>query len=158
MKYTLTDKKSELLGALIGLARASGENGMPDAGLVINALCSLSDEDDTAVCEAKHIVSEEKRRLSPDCFSCASPCGRTTDYNPDDIKKEAEKTASLKYSLIEILVDFARGLKSKDPSEYRLSLILEALFTIGYDADEVQLEKLRQGICKLNDNLNDTQC
>ncbi|MCQ2405962.1 MAG: hypothetical protein MJ067_01945 [Oscillospiraceae bacterium] len=49
MKYTLTDKKSELLGALIGLARASGENGMPDAGLVINALCSLSDEDDTAV-------------------------------------------------------------------------------------------------------------
>ena len=73
-------------------------------------------------------LHEEKFRLVPDCATCASPCGRTFDYDmssdsdPETIATKAEilrRTAKLA----------AEGV---EPGSEEMNLIYMSLYSIGY--------------------------
>ncbi|MCH5203571.1 MAG: hypothetical protein J1F03_02425 [Oscillospiraceae bacterium] len=95
--YTAVQK--ELIGALVGLARSLNETNSDISALDsiiggLNAIDSVSSDDIQAVRMAK-------QRAVPDCSTCQNPCGKTFDYDLDDLNKLAPETAALKYLLIE---------------------------------------------------------
>ena len=97
--FNTTALQDELTGALVGLARAADTApAVSDATwrVMIEALAANSP---AAACNEAEILSlidrvhAEKFKVVPDCAICASPCGRTADYNmatiwnaPEDIR------------------------------------------------------------------------
>ena len=77
--------RQKILSCLIGLARAAeGNEGKLDGEtdrLVCTALSAIGEEkiSSDAVDYILSALRKEKKRIAPDCFSCASPCGRTDD-------------------------------------------------------------------------------
>ena len=72
--------QDRLVGALIGLSRAVDNNEhliTPDTNAaLLRALTAAT----PAECEAAlTALQQQKRLLVPNCFDCASPCGRTAD-------------------------------------------------------------------------------
>lgn len=65
----------KVLSALIGLCGAVSNNGKTENTdrVVLEAI--LSQEPEKAV----RRIHEEKYKISPDCASCATPCGNTSD-------------------------------------------------------------------------------
>ena len=94
--------QDELTGALIGLARATDGDTLPDettGKLVIEALFTTMtnvsfDEDSIRRCIRR--VRQEKARLVPECSSCSSPCGRNDEYNMANLWQAQEDIRSLK--------------------------------------------------------------
>ena len=94
--------QDELTGALIGLARATDGDTLPDettGKLVIEALFTTMtnvsfDEDSIRRCIQR--VRQEKARLVPECSSCSSPCGRNDEYNMANLWQAQEDIRSLK--------------------------------------------------------------
>ena len=93
--------QDRLTGALIGLARATG-NAVPDDEiwqLMISSLfatltnVNFSPSDIQSLLER---VRAAKRRLVPDCSSCANPCGHNDNYDLAQIWTADEDIRSLK--------------------------------------------------------------
>jgi len=95
--------QDELTGALIGLARASFGNehlltadtdALIREGLFTTVTnVSFTDAD---IREITGRVQKEKERLVPSCAACASSCGRTEDYDMQDLWTADEDIRSLK--------------------------------------------------------------
>lgn len=102
-KAGTAELQDKLTGALIGLARASeGNEDIVSADtykLIIEALFATITNvnfDDESVSRLIGRVEEEKKRLVPDCYSCASACGRNNDYDMNDLWNADEDIRSLK--------------------------------------------------------------
>ena len=127
-----SDLQKELIGALIGLARSLDETNSDYSALNsiiggINAIEAASAEDIQAVRAAK-------RRAVPDCSICKNPCGKTFDYNFDDLEKLEPKIAGLKYELIERIREYAKRVEFNEKNyENVLKKLTEGLFAVGYD-------------------------
>ena len=94
--------QDELTGAMIGLAQAAKDSDQVNAGtyaLLIKGLfttitnVNFNEETIKALIEE---VRKEKFRIVPNCESCASPCGRTSDYDMKQIWDADEDIRSLK--------------------------------------------------------------
>jgi len=70
--------KQHIIGALVGLARATVGNEdlitSTTLKVIFDAFISEPSE------EILNTITDEKRKLTPNCFYCANPCGRTSDY------------------------------------------------------------------------------
>ena len=84
--------REKLLGAVIGLARATENNEdliteKTDQLLTDALVASLPDSNytDSALEDLYYNVMSEKWRIIPSCFTCASPCGRTDNYDMHDL-------------------------------------------------------------------------
>ena len=131
----MRDEYKEMIGALTGVARAS-EGGMylqeKTAALLQQAL-AVSPEDIPAVNAFTEAARAEKNRLVPDCALCASPCGRTADYDLRDIMHAEPAVRELKEEILKALPGTKNG-----------ALAAEALFKLGetepaeYYADVLQ--------------------
>lgn len=95
--------QEELTGALIGLARASEGNEdivneATDRLLIEGLFFSITKEkvDCDALKELLERVVAEKKRLVPNCFGCASPCGRTADFEIQQLWQEEKEVRFLK--------------------------------------------------------------
>ena len=95
--------QDRLTGALIGLARATDGNehlinpGATD--LIIEGLFATLTNvnfDNDALTALLARVEEEKRKMVPDCFTCASPCGKNFDYDMEDLWNADADIRSLK--------------------------------------------------------------
>ena len=84
----------KVLSALIGLCGAVSNNGKTENTdrVVLEAI--LSQEPENAV----QRIHEEKYRISPDCASCPTPCGNTSDGDlsrwneaPESVRKRKEE-------------------------------------------------------------------
>ncbi len=134
--------QNKLIGALIGLARATEGNEelvtLDTDQLVMECLSStflnMNCNNDT-ISALLQRVENEKRRLVPDCFVCWNSCGRTDDYDMKELQTDAEDIRSLK-SLILL------GIRSLAISTYQSYLLghrnedinkffYKALFSIG---------------------------
>ncbi len=97
--------QDQLTGALIGLARAAS-TAAPDAQterLVMEGLFACVTNvnfDEKALQELIARTNAEKGRLVPDCAVCASPCGRTENYEMKEIWEAEENIRSLKSLLL----------------------------------------------------------
>lgn len=95
--------QDKLTAALIGLARASFSNEYdltPDTDrLIIEGLFATLTNvnfNNDAISDLIGRVQNEKKRLIPLCFECASPCGKNFDYDMTDLWEVNEDTRSLK--------------------------------------------------------------
>lgn len=94
--------QDELTGALIGLSRAAnGNNAAVDSSwkAVIKSLFMTVPNvnfDGESIRAAIHEIHEEKKKLVPRCSACASPCGRTGDFDMKELWNAQEDIRSLK--------------------------------------------------------------
>ena len=95
--------QDKLTGSLIGLARATegNEHMLSDstAAVVVEGLFATLTNvnfDNDALLALLDRVEIEKKKLIPDCFHCASPCGRNNDYDLTRLWNAQEDIRSLK--------------------------------------------------------------
>ena len=143
--------QDRLTGSLIGLARATegNEHFLSDstAAVVVEGLFATLTNvnfDNDALLALLDRVELEKKKLVPDCFYCASPCGRNNDYDMDKLWNAEEDIRSLK----SLILFGIRGLAAyayhaavlgfRDESIHRF--LYKALIAIGID--EFGMEEL----------------
>lgn len=93
--------QDELTGALIGLAKACGNNPHTEdtTHILIEGLFTTITNvnfNDETLREMIAKVHAEKERVVPNCATCASPCGNTSDYDMKEIWEADEDIRSLK--------------------------------------------------------------
>ena len=95
--------QDRLTGALIGLARATEGNGHmvgdSTAAVTVEGLFATLTNvnfDNAALLALMDRVDAEKRKLVPECYKCASACGRNNDYNMQKLWNADEDIRSLK--------------------------------------------------------------
>lgn len=137
--------QDELTGALIGLARATEGTTLLDTDtyrIIIEGLFTTSDnsdDDDKAIETMIAKVRTEKHRLAPDCSICASPCGRTDDYDMQNLWKADESICCLKLSILSDIRDMSAYAVLGNADDELNQLLCEALFMIGYANDSETL-------------------
>ncbi len=102
-KADTADLQDRLTGSLIGLARATEGNAhlLTDstAAVIVEGLFATLTNvnfDDDALLSILDRVESEKKKLVPDCFSCASSCGKNNNYNMENLWNANEDIRSLK--------------------------------------------------------------
>lgn len=120
--------ETRLIGALIGLARATDGNTVrtEETGRLMRAgLAALRKNAHQTLVEKIHT---EKRILAPDCATCGAPCGKTADYDIKQWKNEAEPVQEQKWMLLKRLVEVAVACSDSAEVDYFLT---KALFALG---------------------------
>ena len=136
----------ELLGALIGLARATEGNEFlltPETdhliALALDSAVSGSPAEHAAYLER---VTNEKQRLVPDCFRCGAPCGRTEDYGVSLLRKIQTPSAQKRLQLLHALCALAAQFRQKYPTEVPPAALSRffryALYAVGMDSWTVE--------------------
>ena len=97
-------RQDQLLGEIIGLARASEGNedlvsDQKDQALLSGLVLAGSDDIEELQQQIQKI-QEEKRKIVPDCFECAAPCGRTAAYDITLLLPSTSRIDMLKIALI----------------------------------------------------------
>lgn len=154
--------QDELTGALIGLVRAADGTATPTESTYqaliegLYATCDSTSFDQSALEAALTKVRLEKYKLAPDCSTCASPCGRTADYDMNNLWNAQEPLRSVK-------TDILSELRQLSISAYRNSLngqfdpainrfLCEALFKIGYEETADALRPILSQLKELQAN------
>ena len=141
--------RDELLGALVGLARAAAsEPKTADTDEVLNAgLCRAAQPDasEEKLRRMLAIVRAEKQRVAPNCASCAMPCGNTADYDLTLLWNAPEPILSLKLQMLSAAAALAR----KRPSGDAQTAVYQVLFTLAENWDEELLLPVVQKAQKL---------
>ncbi|MCF0151610.1 MAG: hypothetical protein HUJ80_09410 [Firmicutes bacterium] len=129
-----------LLGALIGLARASeGQPSLPSsvADACIRGLTACGNIENVSELQLKSLISQvrgQKHLLAPDCSTCAAPCGRTADYDMKQLAGLSEPVRAAKTALLQAVM---KAAQSKAPSSPALDVyLLEGLFKVGYYTED----------------------
>ena len=135
--------QDELTGALIGLARAT--DNAPDVNegtwrLMIEGLFTTVTNVNFNEKTLKKLIDrvhEEKSRLMPDCSVCASPCGRTTDFDMAKVWEAQEDIRSLKSLIlfgVRGMAAYAHHAMVLDYTDEELNrFFAKALFAVGED-------------------------
>lgn len=132
-----------LTGALIGIARAvDGNEHLISAAtnqIVQEGLSALlHDPDGGSLSPLIQRVKEEKKRLIPNCYECAAPCGKNNDYDMQRLAEADEEVRSLKLLLLSgtqwmsVYARRAAALGRTDPRVDRF--FYQALFAIGEES------------------------
>ena len=130
-QHYFTEETRPVLGALIGLARATEGNEhklLPFTyELCCSALLAMELSNDRTSDIFLQQLHEEKFRIVPDCAVCQSPCGRTFDYDGD--------LTPAKLDLLTALVDAVRNSACVDGDCHILQpfVLYKALFALGSD-------------------------
>ncbi len=133
--------KEKLLGALIGLARATEGNEdliteETDRILSEGLIATLPD----TIYSVDHLkelynrVMLEKQRIIPSCFTCTTPCGRTDNYDIQELWNMEDEVRSLKL----VLLSGVQYLASSKSIDHDTTLFLYKaliLFGIYWDVD-----------------------
>ncbi len=95
--------QDELTGALIGLAKATDGNehliNADATSVVISSLFATLTNvnfDNESLQALYDQVEQEKKKMVPDCFACASPCGKSDHYDMEKLWNADEDIRSLK--------------------------------------------------------------
>lgn len=136
--------QDQLTGVLIGLAKATeGNENMVSAStaqVVVEGLFATLTNvsfDNEAILELISRAEEEKRKLIPQCYGCASACGKNNDYDMRKLWETDEDIRSLKSLIlfgirgVAAYAYHAGVLGYRDEEVHRF--LYKALFAIGMD-------------------------
>ena len=141
--------RDTLLGALIGLARATTSEPKTDAtDDVLNAGLRLAAQPDAPAEKLERmlaIVRAEKHTVAPNCATCAMPCGNTADYDLARLWNAPENIRTLKLQML----SSAFALAEKRPTGDAQTAIYQVLFTLAEDWDESLLAPVAENAQKL---------
>lgn len=119
-------KSYQIFEALIGLVGAVGNNGKTnDTDEVIRKAILLSEVNSKSCPEDNDVIEmihKEKNVISPNCQSCKTPCGNTSD-GKIVITKE-------KQLLIETLIEYCKNTDGELPN-----CVYKAISYLGYDLE-----------------------
>lgn len=93
-----------LFGEMIGLARATdgNEHLINPAATAVLRLCLTEMGKGTAdAALLRQMVEDEKRKMVPNCFTCANPCGRTFPFDLAELP--AGEIRDLKFAILDAL-------------------------------------------------------
>lgn len=138
MEYAHTALPDSLVGALVGLARPTDGNehliSASSTAVILEGLTSGTLED-AALEDLLKRVEAEKRNMVPDCFTCASPCGRNSDYDMTELRKADREVQALKYRLLSGIQEMAGHIREAGCcGETSERFLYKALIVIGMDA------------------------
>lgn len=132
--------QDELTGALIGLARAAeGNITAPSThrAMIEGLIATITGEIVSEETLRNHIeiVMKEKYTLIPSCKECASPCGRTDNYNIKQLQEADENVRSLKNTLLsglrQMAVNAGHAMKLGYTDDTVNAFFYEGLFIVG---------------------------
>lgn len=150
--------QDELTGALIGLARAvdsASAISKRTVQVIIEGLFTTVTNvsfDNAAIEDMIQKVRAEKERLVPDCSKCQSPCGKTNEYDMQQMWNADKDIRSLKSLILfgirgmAAYAYHANVLNYEDDEVNRF--FCEALFKIGY---EESIETLLPTVLKVGE-------
>lgn len=131
--------KTELIGALVGLARATDGNEhliSKDSTTAILTCLNAAPSNQEELHFYLNLVDEVKQKMVPDCFHCANPCGRTSAYDLSALDKEPPEIQQAKLAILSRLYALAKDDENPDRSPL-LYRGLIALGLDGYTAEEL---------------------
>ena len=148
-------QQDNVISVLIGLVGACNNNPKRENTdkVVLTALafpaCGYTESEVIAQIRA------EKNVISPDCATCATPCGNTSDYDMSRIYNAEPAVRDLKQQVLTEICQFATCAFQKGVTltEESTSLLYKALAYVGYDVSvqtlrlllaEIQQTKLPQ--------------
>ena len=128
---------NELLGALIGLARASeGNEALLTAethDALLEGLSAVPEDGEAHVAACITRIHAEKKRIIPNCYDCAMPCGRTSDYSTEDLRLGVGDSPALRALILAGLRSAAPALRQAGAPEADLTTVYQGLITAGLD-------------------------
>ena len=121
--------QDRLVGALIGLSRAVDNNEhliTPDTNAALLRALTASPPEAEAALTA---LQQQKRLLVPNCFDCASPCGRTADCDFPALLDAAPDARDARLSPLDALRALARAQSTPTPDA--CAFLYRGLFALG---------------------------
>lgn len=119
-----------IVSTLVGLAGACGNNGKTEQtdAVVLHALlnCYAPEDGDTIVAA----ITREKYSISPNCETCLTPCGNTSDYAME-LFHEDKELKTIKEELMKATVALATRLHNAGKTELPEE-IYQAISYFGY--------------------------
>lgn len=137
-------RMNRLIGVLIGLARATDGNehliSESSTAVIVDCLSAMHNNvvfDEAALERYLHRVSEEKRKMVPNCFTCAAPCGRTAAYDLQMLQAADPEIREMKMRLLGSICRIAADIRNAsvmgcDDADAE-NVIYKALIVIGMD-------------------------
>ena len=142
--------RAELIGALVGMARAADPHPLSETGRAIAveglALSADANADPAALEAAIARAHAEKYALSPDCRACQHPCARTADFDLRelDLIRDAEVRA-LREALrnaLQVLAVLAARLPATGPARVEAeAFFLDGLMDLAHAFAPARLEQ-----------------
>lgn len=136
----MNEEKRRLIGAMIGLARAT--DGSPhlitpeSTQILIYGLSAVHmDAADQVLKSMAERVGEQKRKMVPNCFLCAAPCGKTSDFDISELSNASADTRDAKLHFFDTLC----ALAAKH-SHINSEILYSGLIVIGmedYTAEDI---------------------
>ena len=125
-----------VLGALIGLSGAINNNGKKETTdeVVIKAILN----DDESEIEN---IKKEKLKIAPNCATCQSPCGNTSDYTKEKWLDATEEEIEIKGQLWDEVKNFVRDLNAEKKTGLP-EIIYKAISFLGYGLEAKAYQKL----------------
>lgn len=146
--------QNDMTGALIGLARAleGRELTLSSKRVIVQGLSMAlpGSHTDTSGLEemaaVTNMIRSEKRQAAPDCASCQAPCGRTDDYDMNQMWQEEGLLRSKKFLLLCGLCAVASSLlpsiDGNEPAEEVIRFLCDGLFLLGYAYKDSHLDSI----------------
>ena len=101
----MNKKEKELIGALIGLAKACNVHLKTENtdNIIIQSLAGIF-QNEQQLEELLQKVREEKFAVAPDCATCLNPCGNTDEFNLDELwnPEISQNVRNLKIELLQV--------------------------------------------------------
>lgn len=156
-------REEKVISALIGLVGACNNNPKTAAtdsvvikALAVPVLCQELDEEILS-----GIIEEiytEKNIVAPDCASCASPCGNTSDYDMNRIYDAEVEIRDIKLRLLSKCQHLAayvyRNIDLEDKAQIDNTYFYKILSCISYDIGKEQLLELLDEIEAIEQEIN----
>lgn len=137
-------QRDRLLGALIGLARATvNEPKTEDTDHVLAAglrQAARADAAEDALHRMQDIVETEKHRVAPNCATCTMRCGNTDNYDLARLWAAPQPVRTLKLQLLRAVCTLA-GAKTTEQIRRE---ICDDLFVLAEDWDTTLLSPIVQ--------------
>lgn len=130
--------RDSIICALIGLAGAVSNNGKTTETdrIVRDALLA---EDSQAAVDTIH---REKFTISPNCATCESPCGNTSDYDLEKYRNTPKELMEVKNEVVNGLVEIAEATRSDGDSVELPEVAYKAIAYLGYNLEETSYRKV----------------
>ena len=137
----MNKKEKELIGALIGLAKACNVHLKTENtdNIIIQSLAGIFQKEQQ-LGELLQKVREEKLAVAPDCATCLNPCGNTDEYNLDELQSPevSQNVRDLKMELLNASCKLAFNIlhDNIEDKEAGIKALYKALCVISYDVTE----------------------
>lgn len=120
--------------------KANPDAAEPTKDTIQNHMC----DDEVAEQYLRNLIDrihEEKFTIVPNCRTCASPCGNTSDYNMDRIKERSREKQEANKRLMERLYRIALDLPENVDDENAF-VLYQGLAAISFDWEPEELDEI----------------